>query len=179
MSSDTLRTNIFLIGYRCTGKSTVGKKLSEKLDVPFYDTDDIVESITGQTISSLVKETGWEHFRQREKEAVRKSASFKGAVISTGGGAVLDAENADLMKKSGILIWLFADPRTIVKRIEESPRSLSQRPAFSDADLLSETIHTLLQREPIYRSLADFSVDTVKMDICETVDEILKFLNKF
>lgn len=170
--------NVVLIGYRGTGKTSVGKRLAGKLHVSFYDTDEIVETAAGRSIKEMVREKGWEYFRKREKDAVRDAASQERDVIATGGGAVMDAENADILKKNGILIWLFADARTIVGRIENDSRSCTQRPSLSGGDLLQETIHILEEREPVYRRLADFSVDTTARGIDETVDEICRFLIK-
>jgi len=170
--------NVVLIGYRGTGKTSVGKRLAEKLHVSFYDTDEIVETEAGSSIKEMVTEKGWEYFRKRERDAIRTAASQERDVIATGGGAVMDAKNADILKKNGTLIWLFADARTIVGRIENDLRSCTQRPSFSGGDLLQETIHILEEREPVYRRLADFSVDTTARGIDETVDEICRFLIK-
>jgi len=170
--------NIILIGYRATGKTSVGKRLSEKLRATFYDTDDLIEAASVRSIREMVVENGWVYFREREKEIIRDVAAMQGRVIATGGGAVMDEENAELLKNHGILIWLDADVETIVQRIQNDSRSDEKRPFLSGNDLLQETIDILEQRAPVYRRLADFSVNTTNKGIDEIVDEICQFINK-
>jgi len=168
--------NIVLIGYRGTGKSTVGRKVAERLQIPFYDTDELVKKQTGKTISEIVEEKGWESFRREEKEVIRRLSTIRKSVIATGGGAVMDEENLNILKKEGVFIWLFADVRTIIGRMGSDKISGEQRPSLSDSDLYKETSDMLEMRMSIYRQLADFIVDTSKKDINEVVDQVCRFL---
>ena len=93
--------NIILIGYRCTGKTSVGRKLAKKLKLPFYDTDPMITDRIGTTIKAWVEEKGWESFRQEEKAIIKGIASLKPGVISLGGGAVMDSENREIIKIHG------------------------------------------------------------------------------
>jgi len=166
--------NIVLIGYRGTGKSTVGKRLAEKCHLAFYDTDDLVERHCGQSIGSMIDEKGWDFFRKREKEAVRGLLQAQGAVIATGGGVVLDRENVDRLKQRGFLIWLDADVQTIIRRIQADSAGKQQRPPLSGHDLNEETVTLLQERIPFYRRAADVSVDTTDRPVGEIVDEIYR-----
>jgi shikimate kinase len=170
--------NIILIGYRGTGKTSVGKRLSEKLRAAFCDTDELIEAAAGRSIREMVEEGGWSFFREREKKIIRDVAAMQGTVIATGGGAVMDEENAEVLKNQGILIWLNADVETIVQRIQNDSQSNGKRPFFSGNDLLQETVDVLEKRMPVYRRLADLSVNTANKGIDEIVDEICQFIEK-
>ena len=170
--------HIILIGYRGTGKSRVGKRLAAKLQMPFYDTDEIIEAAAGRSIKEMVAENGWAYFREREREIVRELAGMHRSVIATGGGAVMDQENADILKRHGVLIWLNADVKTIVERIEGDIGSRERRPSFSHDDIFQETEDVLRKRIPVYSGLADFSIDTVGKNVDEIINDICQFLSR-
>ena len=170
--------NVILIGYRCTGKSSVGKKLSERLGVPFYDTDELIEKSAGKTIRQMVADNDWPFFREREKEIIGQLAAVRGGVIATGGGAVLDGENRDILKKTGVCVWLSADTATIVRRMKADTLSGEQRPPLSDKDLTQEVTEGLGEREPLYREVADLSIDTADRGPDEIVEVICSFLKE-
>jgi len=170
--------HILLIGYRGTGKSAVGKKLAEKLQMPFYDMDELIETRTGRSIKETVAENGWAYFREREREIVREITAFQRSIIATGGGAVMDEGNAAILKKHGILIWLNADVKTIVSRIQGDLNSKERRPSFSQDDIIRETEDVLKIRMPVYDRLADFSIDTTNKNIDEIVNGICQFLSR-
>jgi shikimate kinase len=167
---------IILIGYRCTGKTAVGKRLAERLNLPFYDADGLVQKAVGKTIREMVETGGWEFFRHQERDAIRNLTAGGKGVIATGGGAVMDRGNAALLKKAGILVWLVADDKTIRDRMQDDPATAGQRPRFSPEDLAVEIRSTLVLRTPVYRRLADLAVDTAALDIEECVDRIVAFL---
>jgi shikimate kinase len=152
--------NIILIGYRGTGKTCVGKILAESLQRPFYDTDELVETAAGRSIKRIVAENGWSFFREMEKNVIRDLADLPEGIIATGGGAVMDKENAAIMKKMGILIWLVADVETIVRRLQGDVCNSEKRPALNGDDTFLEIRDVLEIRTPIYGSLADFSINT-------------------
>ncbi|MBE9546675.1 MAG: shikimate kinase [Proteobacteria bacterium] len=170
--------NIVLIGYRGTGKSIIGRRIAERLQIPFYDTDELIKKHTGKTIREIVEEKGWEAFRKEEKETIKRLSTVKKSVIATGGGAVMDEENLDVLKKMGVFVWLSADVGTIIERMGRDKVSGEQRPALSDNDLYRETVDVLEMRTPIYRRLADITIDTSKKSIDEIVDEVCRFFKK-
>jgi len=171
-------SKIILIGYRCTGKTSIGKRLAGRLGVPFIDTDRLVEAATGKTIKALIEAYGWVFFREKEREAITTLTSLEKSVIATGGGAVMDKENAAILKKEGLVIWLVADEDTILERMLADAATAEQRPSFSTDDLGKETRDTLSIRTPVYSRLADFSVDTGLSGIDESVSKILHFLTE-
>jgi len=168
--------HVILIGYRGTGKSAVGKRLAEKLQMPFYDTDELIEAATGRSIKEIVAENGWAYFREKERETVQGLAVLHRSVIATGGGVVMDEGNAAILKKHGVLIWLNADVNTIVERIQDDLNSDKRRPSFSQEDIMKETEDVLKKRIPVYSRLADYSIDTAKKNVDEIVDSICQFL---
>lgn len=168
---------MILIGYRGTGKSSIGKRLAQRLQTPFYDTDDLIEAAAGRSIREIVAAEGWDGFRQIEKKIIRELPVRHKAVVATGGGAVMDEGNAKILKNSGIVIWLQADLKTILQRIDRDSTSGEKRPSLSGEDIRQETAAILEKRTPVYKSLADFTINTETGNIREMVDEICKFLD--
>jgi shikimate kinase len=168
--------HIVLIGYRGTGKSAVGKMLADKLRLPFYDTDELVERETGMSIRDMVAKKGWAYFRKRERGIIRKLARLQRGVIATGGGAVMDEGNCGILKKHGLLIWLRADVMTMVERMRNDAASEQRRPSFFDDDIFRETEDVLKERLPVYGRLSDFSLDTKGKNIDEVVNAVCEFL---
>ncbi len=170
--------NVVLIGYRGTGKSTVGRKIADILKMPFYDTDELVRKRTGRVIKEIVEEGGWGSFRKEEKKIIRRLSSVRGSVIATGGGAVMDEGNLNILRKRGVFIWLTADVGTMIERMEKDKISDEQRPSLSKDDLYRETADMLELRMPVYSDLADFTVDTSGKDIDGVAGEICRVLNR-
>jgi len=160
--------NIYLIGYRCTGKTTVGELLSQKLSWPVLDSDVELVNEQKRPISEIVEKEGWDSFRSIEKGIIKKLSRLDQHVIATGGGAVLDPENIGAIKTTGKVVWLKATPETIARRIAEDESTEENRPALTDKGIFDEIEETLNFRNPIYEGAMDFSIDT---DIL-TIEEI-------
>jgi shikimate kinase len=152
--------NLILIGYRCCGKTSVGKLLADLLGYDFVDTDICIESNCRSSIDVLVADKGWPYFRQKETQVLEQVLLGNNQVIATGGGMVLAPENRILMKTHGFVIWLAADVTTIVQRLKTDPQTQATRPRFTSRSLTDETRDTLAQRIPFYEDLADMTVDT-------------------
>jgi shikimate kinase len=164
--------NIVLIGYRGTGKSAVGSLLADRLDLDFYDADELVEKRGGQSIQEMVAAKGWKFFREREQDCIRELSGIDAAVIATGGGAVLDPENVSLLKRNGRLIWLDADAQTVIARTQADQDSEQRRPSLTGSEPADETVAVMAARTPFYRAAADTCVDTSGKSLDEIVDEI-------
>lgn len=170
--------NFVLIGYRATGKTAVGRKVSGMLGREFFDTDEMISRVTGRSVRDIVEEGGWEAFRDREKQAVRSLPETGSHIISLGGGAVLDPENIrELRKRQGVFIWLCAGVDTIEKRLGADAMSPHQRPALQGADKgLAESVR---ERNIIYRGLADYLIDTSDRDVDEVARRVVNFIEGY
>ena len=168
--------NLFLIGYRCTGKSSVGQSLANKLGWPYVDTDELLVSESSRSIKQIVETQGWETFRKLEGDIVQQVCLQNRQVVATGGGVVLNAANVIQMKKSGKLIWLTALPETIEKRMMGDQNTSAFRPSLTARDSLSEIKETMIEREPLYRQAMDFCVQTDDRRIDEICGIIMQKL---
>ena len=179
MGASTIQMkNIILIGYRCTGKTSVGRILSERLCLPFFDTDDLIIEQAGMSISKIVEEGGWDLFRRKEKETIKSLSSMRDSIIATGGGVFENQENGEVLRKNGLFVWLTADAKTITERMLADQTSPARRPSLSDDKIYTETAMILKRREPAYRELADLTIDTSERNIDSIADEICNFLKK-
>lgn len=154
-----------------TGKSSVGRALGKKLKRPVIDVDENIELSEKTSIREIFEKYGEAHFRLLEKKAIEEVSSRSGAVITTGGGAVLDAGNVRALKKNGILVALSASPETIFARVKNS----GQRPLLDQGDPLAEIRRLLSLREPHYR-LADVFIDTDGKRPAKVAEEIIGIL---
>lgn len=165
---------IFLIGYRATGKSSVGRALAAQLRLPFLDTDQEIETRAGQPISALVAAEGWESFRRLEQALLRDLAHRKDPlVIATGGGAVLHQELWPQIKADHLVVWLTADIATIGARLTADPATASQRPSLTGQAVLAEIAPVLAAREPLYRQSANYIVDTTATPLAVVVEQLV------
>lgn len=165
--------NIVLLGFMGTGKTAVGKILAQKFSLEFVDLDNLIEEDMGMSINDIFFNFGEPYFRDREKEMVRRISSKKKLVIATGGGAVLDDENIENLRRNGILITLMASVEEIYRRISKT----KNRPLL-DVAYPEKTIREMLElRRPRYE-LADFIVNTSGRAAEEVAEEILKKINE-
>jgi shikimate kinase len=169
--------NLILIGYRASGKTSVGKRLSGLLRRPFYDTDALIREETGKTVKEIVLEEGWPAFRDAEKTVIADLAGEEGAVIALGGGAVLDRANVEVLKPRGFFIWLQAGKETIRERLRTDGATAEQRPPLP-SPRNGDDEEILKQRVPIYGALADLAVDTTGRSIEEVAEEILVAIDR-
>ncbi len=162
--------NIVLIGYRGTGKSTVGKVLATRLGRELVSTDKEIVRRAGCSIPEIVKDHGWEHFRDLESKVCRELAEKDNLVIDTGGGAILRQQNVDVFKQNGRLFWLTASVETIARRIGGDTQRPSLTRTKSFVDEIQEVLH---ERTPKYQAAADHVVATDGRSIPQIIEEIL------
>lgn len=166
--------NLVLIGYRGTGKSAVGKVLAARLGRELVSTDKEIVRRAGRSIAEIVKDHGWDHFRDLESEVCRDLAGRDNLVIDTGGGAILRQQNVEVFKRNGTLVWLTASVETIAKRIGSD----TQRPSLTGKKSFIDEISEVLQeRMPKYRAAADHIVETDNRSIPEVVADVLGSLS--
>lgn len=144
--------NIFLIGPRASGKTTLGRKLAARLKRPFVDTDRRIQLATGMTVARIVEQGGWEAFRQAEQDVLADVALFSGQVVSCGGGIVLRQANRDILKK-GLTFYLKGEPEMLAERLLRDPEN-AQRPSLTGAAIADEVRQVLAERAPLYEELS-------------------------
>lgn len=162
--------NIVLIGYRGTGKSTVGRLLAARLGRELVSTDAEIVKREQRTIPEIVVQEGWEYFRDLESDICRELASRDQLVIDTGGGAILRAQNVEALKKNSTVLWLTASVETIAKRIGGD----NQRPSLTGTKSFVDEIQDVLrERTPKYQAAADRSIATDDRSINQLVETLL------
>ncbi len=125
--------NIVLIGYRGTGKTTIGRKVASLLGRDFMDTDALIMDRAGKTIKDIFADGSESAFRELESAVIADASLRKDAVIATGGGAVLRPENVKALKANAKVIWLRGDAETLHARIVADAASTSQRPRLAES----------------------------------------------
>lgn len=151
-----------------TGKSAVGNLLAQRTQREFFDTDTLIEQVVGQPIARIFAEKGETHFRKLEKQVIRQVCQKHEIVIATGGGAIVDVENATCLKESGTVICLTASPETIVQRVQGN----NDRPLLQGEDPLTKIRSLLTARAEAY-ARADITIDTSSLTPSEVVETIL------
>lgn len=168
--------NIVLTGFMGTGKSTIGRKLSNELGMKFIDMDSLIESETGLPVKEIFRLHGEAHFRELEKKVVDKLTSGvfgERLVVSTGGGAVVDRTNRTTLRAWGVLICLKASVDEILRRVGDK----DSRPLLS-ADDRREKVEALLKsREEAYVD-CDLMLDTTDLTVGKAISAIKEHLKK-
>ena len=164
---------LIIIGPMASGKSVVGKKLSTRMGLDFFDTDKQIEKIAGARISWIFDVEGEEKFRERESEILSKIINNDNCVISTGGGIILKALNRELIKK-GTCIYL----ETSIQSQLERTMNDKERPLLVGIDDKEKTLREIAQlRNPIYEKCSDIIIKEIN-NPNETVDSIVLNLEK-
>jgi len=167
------RRKIFLIGYRATGKSSVGRELARIMGCSFLDLDNQIEAAAGATIAEIVEKNGWDHFRAMEKRALKEAIEKQGSmVIACGGGIVLHPELMEAAKRTSVVVWLTAPIDVMKRRIASDSTSATRRPSLSGDDIEKEISEILKQREPLYRKFSHFEIDTFEKGPFQLAREI-------
>jgi shikimate kinase len=155
----------------------VGKLLAQALGVPIIDLDDQIESAAGKTIREIFDEGGESAFRQWETQCLQQVAKQPPTVIALGGGAILSEQNRQWIGQTGTCVWLQADAETLVQRIRSDHSTAQRRPALTTLPEHQEVERLLADRDPLYRQVADHSVETRGNSIEQVADLILALLD--
>jgi shikimate kinase len=163
---------LFLIGYRGSGKTTVGRLVADRLGWAFLDADAVLEERYGRTIREIFAAEGEAGFRDKEAAVLADLCTRTDTVIATGGGIVLRDENRRLLKRHGFVAWLTADPLTLLARIQADHTTTERRPDLAGGGL-AEVEQLLAVREPLYRACADVVVPVGALSPERAADAIL------
>jgi shikimate kinase len=168
--------NLYLIGYRGSGKTTVARELAAILGWECRDADDEIERRAGCTIQRMFAEQGEPAFRDLETAVLADFATATRHVYSLGGGAILRADNRDRMRASGRTAWLRARAATLAERLALDPTTGARRPNLTVAGGLAEIEQLLAIRAPLYQSAADYIVEADERTPREIAAEIAKWV---
>jgi shikimate kinase len=141
--------NLVLVGFSCSGKTTLGRNLARRLKVPFVDSDRFLEEMTGRTIPDIFRDEGEAAFRALEREAIKRICTGREQVISTGGGAFIDLCNRAILREGNLVVHLEVRPETVVQRLLNS-RSGRPRPLLDSPDPLARVTELMAQRRDAY-----------------------------
>ena len=166
--------NIFLIGPMGTGKTTIGKKLAKKISKKFFDSDHEIKRTTGVDIPLIFEIEGEAGFRERETKIISELVLLRNIVLSTGGGAILTQKNRELLADNGIIIYLKSSAEQIFNRTSSD----KIRPLLQGNDRLTKIKEILFERESIYSSVANETINTDTLSTQEIIREILKIIEK-
>lgn len=163
-------SNIFLIGFMGTGKTTIANALKRKYDMQVVDMDAEIEKEQQMAISDIFSSKGEEYFRDLETQLVKDLQKKDNVVISCGGGAVLREENVTEMKKSGKIVLLNATPETILERVKNS----HNRPLLEGNKNVDFIRELMSKREDKYNAAAEITVSVDNRDVDEIADEVYR-----
>jgi len=154
--------SIVLVGIMGVGKSTIGKRLSQYLDIPFVDADKEIEKAAGMAVEDIFDQFGEEAFRSGEKKVIRRLLDEGQKILATGGGAFMNDETRAEIQEFGVSIWLKADLDVLMKRVQRR----SNRPLLQTENPEATMQKLLDERNPVY-ALADLEIEsrTVSRDV--------------
>jgi shikimate kinase len=141
--------NLILVGFSCSGKTTLGRNVARRLRLTFVDTDRYIEDVTGRRIPDIFAEDGEPAFRALEREAIAHIMQRRNQVVSTGGGAFVDPENRQRLRDGNLVIHLQVRPETVVDRLRNS-RSGRPRPLLDSPDPLVRVMQLMADRKEAY-----------------------------
>jgi shikimate kinase len=165
---------VVLVGLMGAGKSSIGRRLAEKLDVPFVDADHEIEIAADKTIPEIFKDHGEAYFREGERRVISRLIENGAQVLSTGGGAFINEETRQAVQARGISVWLKADLTLLMKRVMKR----ADRPLLQTDNPEAVMQKLMDQRYPIYAT-ADVTVESRDVQHTQMVNEVIKVLAKW
>jgi shikimate kinase len=168
-------SNIVLIGFMGSGKTSIGKRLSLRMKWEFIDMDDFIEKREGMSINEIFAQRGEQYFRDIERELCQRFSEPKSKIIATGGGVIKNAGNMADLKKGGVVIYLKSNPETIAYNL----RNDDTRPLLRCDDKLGKIRELLEQREPTYKKYADITIDVSKLNMEDTLNRITEEYERY
>lgn len=166
---------VFLVGPMGAGKSTIGRLLAAELSLPFLDSDRVIEERTGADIPWIFDVEGEQGFRDREAAVLSELSLERGVVLATGGGIVLRPENRSAMQSSGPVFYLTASVEQLLERTSKDKK----RPLLQVDDPEKKIIELIELRDPLYREVADFVIDTDRRTPKAVAQEIARLAESY
>ena len=168
----TLRSTVVLVGMMGSGKTAIGRALADALSVPFLDSDAALEEAADMTISEIFERDGEPFFRAREGEVIKRLMTGPPAILSTGGGAFMNADTRDVIHHNGTSLWLNADLETLWERV----RHKDTRPLLRTADPYATLTELFITRAPVYAKATIHANISPDASIDETTQMVISAL---
>jgi shikimate kinase len=166
--------NVYLIGPTGSGKTAVGKQLARDTGLTFLDTDHEIENRTGVEISFIFEKEGEAGFRERESDMIEELSSLRGAVIATGGGAILASKNRERLAATGIVVYLQTG---ITEQLRRTGRT-RKRPLLNKKNPRKVLEEMTAVRRPLYEEIADVSLDTSNQRVRSVAKQLKSILEQ-
>lgn len=163
---------IVLVGLMGAGKTSIGRRLAEKLGMPFVDADHEIEAAAGKSIPDIFAEHGEAHFRDGERRVIARLLENGNQILATGGGAYMNAETRARIRECGISVWLKADLELLLKRVSKR----GGRPLLADADPRAVLARLIEERYPVYAE-SDVTVESADVQHSVMVNEVIQALS--
>lgn len=170
MENEQQRRNLYLVGLMGAGKTTIGRVLARRVGYAFIDSDREIESRTGVSLPTIFEIEGEEGFRRRESQVIADVSRLTGQIVATGGGAVLRAENRKNLKASGWIIYLDVPLPTLCERTRHD----KNRPLLQVSNPLQKLRELHVQRDPLYREIADLVISGSRLTAQSVLNQMLK-----
>jgi shikimate kinase len=158
-SVSSARTNIVLIGFMGSGKTSIGRIVAQRLGFQFVDTDAVIVERAGMQVAEIFERHGEAWFREQETATLRSLSILNRAVISTGGGVVTREENHALLRELGFVVWLTASEDVIFERVSRN----TKRPLLQTPNPRTTVQELLEKRRGLYEAVAQFTLDTTTL----------------
>lgn len=143
---------IYLVGFMGAGKTTIGRDLADRLDLPFFDLDELVEAAEGMSVKEIFAERGEPHFRKRERDLLRTTKYIEQGVVATGGGTFTFEENIQIIRSDSFSVYLSAPFHLLLSRITDKA---AERPLFRDP----MATHELFQNRLKFYRMCDLTIE--------------------
>lgn len=165
---------IVLVGLMGAGKSSIGRRLAERLDLPFVDADHEIEAAAGKSIPEIFADHGEPYFREGERRVIARLLENGAQVLATGGGAFMNEETRSAIASHGISVWLRADLPLLMKRVMKR----ADRPLLKAEDPQAVMQKLIEQRYPVY-GLADVIIDSRDVQHAQMVNDVIRTLKRW
>ncbi|MCM8542747.1 MAG: shikimate kinase [Lentisphaeraceae bacterium] len=168
-------TNIILIGFMSCGKSSVGRHLAKESGMNLYDLDSMIVERAGMTIPDIFEDVGEKAFRDLESYVTSLIHQYDGSIFATGGGVILREKNRDILKKSGMVIWLKTTAENVLKYTNRD----TNRPLLEGKKSLEKIQSMMNQREEIYADCAHYSINAWENNLNQIAEKIWAFYEDY
>lgn len=165
---------IALVGLMGVGKTTIGRRLAKRLDLPFYDSDEEIESASGRTVAGYFRDHGEAAFRDGERRVIERLLEDDPIILATGGGAFIPDETREILNNGAVTVWLKGDFETIMERVLRK----NTRPLLQVPDPRAKMRELMEQRYPIYAK-ADITVNIARGPHHRTVNKVIRGLTNY